>query len=182
MNHFNSYVSLANEILQMVALLIGSSWALYQFRKFRKLTPKLDTSNEIEIIRRKGKSTFLRIRITVRNIGEVVVKDFKGSVSVCDFSKISNKEIQKLNEGELPSNICLFDFCLNDFDYTPELIEPGENDAFIKEIKIDSLPEVLEIYSHIKNVHFKPRGRFFKKEKETSLGWAYSSIHKFSSK
>lgn len=182
MSHFSSYISLASEILQIVALIIGSSWAFYQFRKFRKHTPKLDTNNDIESIRREGKSAFLRIRITVRNIGEVAIKDFKGSASICDFSKISNNEIQKLNKGELPDNICLFDFELSQFDYKPELIEPGEKDYFVKDIKIVSLPEVLEMHSHIKNVHFKPRGRFFKKEKEISLGWTYSSIHKFNSK
>lgn len=69
-----------NEILQIIALMIGPSWAIYQFIKFRRLTPKLDTNNEIELIREDGKSTYLRMKINVKNIAEVFVKDFEGSV------------------------------------------------------------------------------------------------------
>lgn len=174
-----NYLPLLNDLLQVIALIMGSFWALYQFMKFRRLSPKLDTDNEVKFIRKKGDSAYLRIKVNIKNVGEVAVKGFKGKVSLCDFSEITHSEIKKLNNNELPNNICLFDFNLSNFDYKPELIEPGEKDYFIKTIKVDYLPNIIEMHSHIVNIHYKPKGRFFnKEEKEITHGWNNYTIHK----
>lgn len=175
--NLSQYIPLINEALQIIALLIGSSWALYRFIKFRRLSPKLDNNNEVELIRIEGNKAYIRVKIIVKNIGEVAIKNFTGKVSICDFSKITDEYIQVLNNNNLPNEICLYDFNLSEFDYIPELIEPGEKDFFIKTLCVTNLPSVLEIHSHIENVHYKRRARIFKKEKETTVGWTNATIH-----
>lgn len=173
---------ITNTSIQVIAFFIGTAWAIFQFFKYRQHSPKLDVQHSIDIIKHEKEAVYLRIKITIKNVGQVLIKNVEGNSSICDFSNLSEDDITHLNQHRLPIKICLFDLKFSEFDYEPELIEPGEKDAITKVIIIENSPSVIELYSHIVNLYYKPRGRLFKSNETSTIGWTNSTIHKIESK
>lgn len=173
-----------NEFLQVIALLTGSAWVLYRLYKFRALKPKLQTEHILEIIHVEGHDLFLKVSVSIKNIGEVIVKDFMGEFTICNLSDLTEKDIKILDNKEHLDRLCLVNIRLKNFTYVPTVIEPNELDYAYKFLKLTGSSEIVEIHSLVQNVSFKRRGRipFLEKlsseKKEQSFGWSHSTIHK----
>jgi len=177
MCNYQTYLSIINETLQILGLIVGGVWAIYHYLKFRKSKPKLNTDNAITIISSNGDNVLLRIEIELRNIGEVPITGIDGKVSVCDFGSLKQLDVKKLNANKLPENISIYDLKISEFDYVPQLIEPGEIDKMHKIISLGKTINVIEIHSHIKNLKYKPKGRINSNSQLSNIGWSKSSIH-----
>lgn len=180
MVNWNYLIPFLNKILQLIAFLVGACWVIYRFTKFRRLAPKLIASHEVNIIRADDHSVYLKINLIVENIGQVLVNELQGYLSVLDFSNIEEEHIRELKNHKIPKALSLKDISLSDFVYLPEHIEPGERDIAYTIIKLNNPPEVIEVYTLIKNVFYTQRGRLQKSIDltKTDFGWSHSTIHK----
>jgi hypothetical protein len=144
-------------LCEVVAIGIGGIWTYYFFVLKRQRFPRATLEQKILHWPVCDGKIALRVTVTIRNCGEVLLKldngftwvqcvkplskDFEDEIkSGADLVREKETEIQWPLIGER-----------NYFLSQKMEVEPGESDEVISDIVIDSYAEKLLIYSHIQN-------------------------------
>jgi len=175
-----------NEIGTFIALIIGGLWVIYKFFTFRWHQQKINVSHNSNFIKKEDGKYIIRIGIDLENVGRVKVSPIKGYIILYNLDEVS---IDKLSSKEWVNNgIAVKDIDIQDFEYVPNHIEPGESETAHTLITLDCCPSKMEFYSHIENQSFWVRKeKFYNKIKkllslstdQNSYGWNKSSIINF---
>ena len=175
-----------NQIGTLIAFIIGGLWVAYKATTFRWYQQKVNVTHNCDFIKRAGKKYIIRLGIDLENVGRVKVSPIEGYIMLYNLDKVS---IDTLSSKEWANNgVAIKDIDIQDFEYIPNHIEPGESETAHTLITLDCCPSKMEFYSHIENQSFWVRKKkFYSKLKklfnlpadQNSYGWNKSTIINF---
>lgn len=168
---FQNLLQNLESVATILAILIGGVWTYILFIKNREKFPKADITHRIEKINRKN-DVIVRLTIEIKNLGKVKLPVKSGEVRLQQIKPSTstvidaierfqeNKNAKKREIGWPILEERLFSFEKDEYE-----LEPTEKEHFEFDFILDQEIDVIQFYTHIKNV--------FKADK----GWNYTSIH-----
>jgi len=172
----NQIAQYVESIITIIAIIIGGLWTYILFIHNRQKFPRANVRQEISNFTLNENFKILHINLVIENIGNVLLEVREIEVRVKQILPV-HKSIQQLISENMNINL----------ENTPELdwpelmtkknnyeknlyeVEPGETDSLSYDFLISKHLEVVEIYSHVKNL---------KKKKE--IGWTCTDYHEMS--
>lgn len=168
---FQNLLQNLESLATILAILIGGIWTYILFIKNREKFPKADITHKIEKINRK-QDVIVRLTIKIENLGKVKLPVESGEVRLQQIKPSNssvinaverfqeNKNAKKREIGWPILEERVFSFKKDEYE-----LEPTEKEHFEFDFILDQEIDVIQFYTHIKNV--------FKADK----GWNYTSIH-----
>lgn len=168
---FQNLLQNLESVATILAILIGGGWTYILFIKNREKFPKAEITHRIEKINRKN-DVIVRLTIEIKNLGKVKLPVKSGEVRLQQIKPSTstvpdaverfqeNKSAKKREIGWPILEERVFSFKKDEYE-----LEPTEKEHFEFDFILDQEIDVIQFYTHIKNV--------FKADK----GWNYTSIH-----
>jgi hypothetical protein len=166
---FKNSVAILADLITVMGVVVGGIWAYYVFVLRRFSQPKMDVQQTVRFWDSGDNFFFVRIEMTVRNIGEVLFRINKVKVYIYGMrpwpenlrlllEKAAVSDTYKACEAEL-NKIYEKDVAFPDGDF---LVEPGEREVLTFDFPVSNNVEMIAAYTFLYNV-------------EGEIGWSNTS-------
>lgn len=173
LDQWKTAVGIVESVAKIAALVIGASWTYMLFINKRQRYPRAAVSHQVATYPMSDGRSVLRITLTVKNTGEVLMRIESGQVRVQQVSPLVTAEPPE-REGFAGSD-GQFEYDWPEIGrvplaYSPDRcleVEPGESEVINFDLFIDGNLRAVQVYTYLKNVT--------KRRKE--IGWNWTTIH-----
>jgi hypothetical protein len=174
------FASILQSIGVVVGLLVGGYWTYRLFIQNRQKYPRANLTHKIFHTKLHENKIFLRVKIIISNIGNVLICFNSGFTRISQISPVCNDVVNSINDFQkkIEHEIEWSMIDKKEIDAKKEKceIEPGESDEIYFDFLIDSDVEIVNIYSYFANIKKKSIcGSLFKKERP--IGWQITTIY-----
>lgn len=163
-------------LVTIAAIIVGGVWTYWLFVKKRQKYPHAKTIHEVVHKYLPGKKLWIRVTVTITNLGDVLLSLTSGEVFVQQILPLisSSEESVKLLEKEQKEKdvVCReieWPGYVREFKWEKERfeIEPGESDQISCDFILDDGVKTIRVYSYLKNVSKGKR----------EIGWRLTTIY-----
>ena len=173
-NSISNWVSIAESIFTILAIIIGGIWTYIMFIKKRERYPRANISHKLYKCLLED-NLLIHLTVTIENISSVLMTIKSGEVRICQILPVpqsikelidETSDIVKKNANEAPWP----EMSIREFleDKKPIEIEPKEIDCLHFDFIIPKNVELIEVYSHLENI----------KKPKKEIGWNTTTLHK----
>jgi hypothetical protein len=164
-----AWSDVVSNFAQVVALLVGAAWAYNKFVLNRERWPRATLAHQVQHFDLEDGRRLVRVVEEVRNPGSILVQL---SARITRLQQVLPMEASPLQELEAEMKQEAGWLQIGEHKAEPGAsearIEPGETDRFEHDFLIDDEVEVLQIYSHMRNV---AQGG------NSDLGWTLTTLY-----
>lgn len=178
MSSLSTMLDLAQDILTIVAILIGGYWSLKLYRQKRQKYPHANITHEIFSFALPDGNRLVRLGIRIQNCGEVLIKIVGGQAFIQQVVPVDTHSAHQIELREFQGNNGMeIDWPLigepKAWATDAREIEPHESDTIYLDFIVDTDAEVVNVYSYLENTS---KRRWWSRKKK-QIGWRTESVH-----
>jgi hypothetical protein len=181
---FREKAAAVQSIVTSIAFVVGGIWAMHKFKLKRDGYPKAKTSHKLTVIDFDEKQRFVRLDLSVENVGEKLLRLRKLTVIVqqvlplapvgddsAAFVPIPCETKREIGWPELHR----YDHF---FPVGTKEVEPGESETIQCDFVLAPEIKVVQTYSYVTNpAKWTPMRLFGPKGEPSEIGWQTTELH-----